>query len=306
MEKQAAWAHRFVSKAPLLNRFRRRLSRPQAPEKSPLRILRPSDQGEPLIFIHPFGGSVLCYGDLVACLGDEPDFPIYGLEASGEEPVAATVEEMARGYLRSISDIATSAPCHLAGWSFGGILAFEMAKQLHDAKNPAASVTLIDAGVPPMVGKYFSSPPALAARALGINVTPDMIGGGGKLTREWMVAAARHTGSKHVLRPDSAASLIKLAATLLKVYAAYRPGILRGSLTCLRASSENNNAHECGWEKHVAGKTTVMDIWGSQESIVTRPAVEQVAAILKETMRGKSIASPENEDKSLLTKCDID
>ncbi|MGK3992297.1 non-ribosomal peptide synthase/polyketide synthase [Sorangium sp. So ce1024] len=103
----------------------------------------------PLFLVHGAGGSVLNYADLVRHL--DPARPVYGLHApalDGDEALPATVEEMARGYLAELRAVQPGGPYLLGGWSFGGVVAFEMAQQLRAAGETVALLALIDSHAP--------------------------------------------------------------------------------------------------------------------------------------------------------------
>ncbi|MFJ3217935.1 amino acid adenylation domain-containing protein [Kitasatospora sp. NPDC086801] len=81
--------------------------------------------------------------------------PVYGLEAVGyntDEPPLATVEEQAQRYLRELRSVLPDGPYLLAGWSFGGLVAFEMARLLEEQGNPPGFLGIIDVGAPAFTG----------------------------------------------------------------------------------------------------------------------------------------------------------
>lgn len=99
----------------------------------------------PLFCFHPVGGSVFCYRELSNQLGEYQPFYVLqalGLE-EGQEPLES-VEEMAAYYIRQIKEVQPQGPYLLAGWSFGGLVAFETAQQLRSAGEAVALVALID------------------------------------------------------------------------------------------------------------------------------------------------------------------
>jgi thioesterase domain-containing protein/malonyl CoA-acyl carrier protein transacylase len=109
----------------------------------PLRPLRTGGTGRPLFLGHPAGGSTVVYRRLVELLN--PGFPVYGLERlDGGGPVA----ERAAHYLPLIRRACPDGPYRLGGWSFGGALAFEIARQLTAEGAEVGTVLLIDAGLP--------------------------------------------------------------------------------------------------------------------------------------------------------------
>ncbi|MET8152471.1 amino acid adenylation domain-containing protein [Actinoplanes sp. NPDC005259] len=107
-------------------------------------LREPADPDRPPLFlVHPIGGNVLCYRELAARLPG--DRAVYGLQAAGAEPGTEPLESMealAGSYLAAIRRVCPSGPLHLAGWSFGGYVAVEMARRLDDAD--VASLTLLD------------------------------------------------------------------------------------------------------------------------------------------------------------------
>lgn len=110
-----------------------------------------------LFCIHPIGGDVLCYQELVEAVlrrlpSGIPAPHVYGVRAEGLLPggMPRDLEEMARRYAHGVVRIAAGAP-HLLGWSMGGVVALRVAELLAEAGRPVASLTVIDgfAGIPP-------------------------------------------------------------------------------------------------------------------------------------------------------------
>jgi thioesterase domain-containing protein len=100
---------------------------------TPVIPLVTTGSGMPFFLFHPVGGSVFCYRALGNLLADR--HPVYAVEAPGFHAGWAqmpSVEEMARTYLESMSQAYPAlyaAPIVFAGWSFGGLVAFETARQ---------------------------------------------------------------------------------------------------------------------------------------------------------------------------------
>ncbi|MGW2997318.1 alpha/beta fold hydrolase [Streptomyces sp. NPDC001193] len=116
----------------------------------PVVRLQPEGALDPLFLVHPIGGNVFCYRTLAAELGTERT--VFGLTAPGlTDPGAApdaTVEELAAAHLEALRRIRPTGPHHLAGWSFGGLLAYEMAVQLRAAGQEVTTLALLDTGYP--------------------------------------------------------------------------------------------------------------------------------------------------------------
>ncbi|XYI03749.1 amino acid adenylation domain-containing protein [Sorangium sp. So ce1128] len=118
----------------------------------------------PLFLVHGAGGSVMNYADLARHI--DPARPFYGIHSpglDGEEALPASVEAMARDYLAELRAIQPSGPYLLGGWSFGGVVAFEMAQQLLAAGETVATLALIDSYAP--TGRPAPRPDELASLA---------------------------------------------------------------------------------------------------------------------------------------------
>ncbi|HEX5444405.1 MAG TPA: alpha/beta fold hydrolase [Pirellulales bacterium] len=112
--------------------------------------IRPMASGmrTPLFCIHPAGGTVFCYRELARHLSD--DVPVYGLQArgiDGREPPRARLEEMAADYAAELRAVQPKGPYQILGWSLGGLVAFETARQLAEAGEQIGLLAVIDAGM---------------------------------------------------------------------------------------------------------------------------------------------------------------
>jgi thioesterase domain-containing protein/aryl carrier-like protein len=115
---------------------------------SPMVPIQTEGSRRPLFCVHPGGGNVLCYLRLSQNLGN--DQPFYALQAPGvdgiREPLSS-IEAMAREYVSAIREVQPHGPYAIAGWSSGGVIAFEVAQQLHAAGEVVATLGIIDSGV---------------------------------------------------------------------------------------------------------------------------------------------------------------
>jgi amino acid adenylation domain-containing protein len=111
----------------------------------PLVPFRTEGTRPPMYFVHPGGGNVLCFVQLAKHLPS--DQPFYGLQAAGTEAGTeplTSVPELARSYLSAIRRVQPHGPYTIGGWSFGGMVALEMAQQLRAAGQDVANVFLLD------------------------------------------------------------------------------------------------------------------------------------------------------------------
>ncbi|CAA9203061.1 amino acid adenylation domain-containing protein [Flavobacterium collinsii] len=84
------------------------------------------------IFLAPPGsGTINSYIQLVKLLGE--DQPVYAFQSpglDGKSPISKSIEEMASTFIIEMQKLNPSGPYRLGGYSFGGIVAYEMASQL--------------------------------------------------------------------------------------------------------------------------------------------------------------------------------
>ncbi|CAM4008173.1 non-ribosomal peptide synthetase [Nocardiopsis rhodophaea] len=111
----------------------------------PLVPIRRGGSCPPMFYVHPMGGNVLCYVPFAKHLPN--DQPFYALQAygadAGTEPVRG-MEEIARRYIEAMRRVQPEGPYHIGGWSFGGFVAFEMARQLRAAGQEVGSLVVLD------------------------------------------------------------------------------------------------------------------------------------------------------------------
>ncbi|WP_019912639.1 non-ribosomal peptide synthetase [Paenibacillus sp. HW567] len=126
----------------------------QAPLKSEHELIlihKGAPEAPFLFFIHDISGSIDAYFGLAARLGDK--YTCYGVpaETSGRQwEHGITVEELAGTYLAKIKKIQENGPYSLAGWSLGGLLAYEIARQIEAEGDDVSMLALIDSSHPGM------------------------------------------------------------------------------------------------------------------------------------------------------------
>ncbi|AQA25180.1 phosphopantetheine attachment site family protein [Rhodococcus sp. MTM3W5.2] len=109
-----------------------------------VRTLRPRPEGStavPVFVFHPAGGSTVAYEPLLKRL--PAGTPMYGLERA-----AGSLEERAAAYLPLVREIQGDGPYVLYGWSFGGALAYAVARRLREVGADVRIVGLIDTVMP--------------------------------------------------------------------------------------------------------------------------------------------------------------
>ncbi|PYU98246.1 MAG: non-ribosomal peptide synthetase, partial [Acidobacteria bacterium] len=132
--------------SPTVESLTRRLTRENwAPPWSSLVPLQPLGSQPPLFFVHGVGGDVYGFLELAKLLpSGQPSYGIQAVGLDGKSARHVTVEDMAAHYVKEILSFQRDGPFYLAGYSMGGLIAFEMARQLHRLGQRVALLALLD------------------------------------------------------------------------------------------------------------------------------------------------------------------
>jgi len=113
-------------------------------------VLQPQGSLPPLFLVPPAASSTLGFRSLALHLGC--DRPVYGFEPAGIDgrlPPQNRIEDMAAHYVRAMRDVQPHGPYYIGGRCLGGVVAFEMAQQLHAAEMPIHLLAVLDSRMPP-------------------------------------------------------------------------------------------------------------------------------------------------------------
>jgi amino acid adenylation domain-containing protein len=99
----------------------------------------------PFFCVHGVGGNVVGFRDLTRHMGtDQPFYALQPQGLDGQRPCLTSVIEMAERYLREIRRVQPEGPYRIGGYSFGGLVAYEMAQQLQADGQEVALLALLD------------------------------------------------------------------------------------------------------------------------------------------------------------------
>jgi thioesterase domain-containing protein len=263
-----------------------------APGQS-LVAIQPAGHRRPLFLIHPAGGHVFPYVHLAQSLGT--DQPCYGLQArgleAGQEP-RSRIEEMAADYIDAIRAVQPEGPYLLGGWSMGGMVAFEMAQQLHARGEQIGLLALLDARIPApeeeIADEDFDARLLVDfVRYFGLSFDPrDALA---NLPKHELLARVLELAKQAGLMPaDIEVSHARPFIELCKAdFRATRNYVLRrysGKVTLFKAGQEMAAASSdptLGWGEWAAQGVDVHVVPGNHATLVYKPHVEVLAEHLR-------------------------
>ena len=140
---------RTVRKLSAAIRKRKGASKAEMKKWSSLVPIQPNGSRIPIFCVHAIGGDVIFYQQLARALGtDQPFYAFQSPLVSREDARETSIEELASTYVRDLVSFFPQGPYLIGGASFGGLVAFEMAKQLHALGVEPSLLVLFDTAVP--------------------------------------------------------------------------------------------------------------------------------------------------------------
>ncbi len=241
---------------------------------SPLVALQSTGTKPPFFFVHGLGGTVMRFHELARHMA--PDQPFLCFQAQGMDgklPVLDQVHDMAELYLEALRKAQPEGPYYLGGYSFGGLVAVEVARRLIEAGQEIALLALVDT--------YF----------VGQNGNSSLLSRFFLLSTEQKLAYLKKRATRYrrgIKRRIDALSLPRPVKAVREACAAaeqkYRPTVFPGAVTLFRASEKAlrglDNAQN-GWQQYAAGGLEIHEIDGDHGNILNEPNVRQLAAALR-------------------------
>ncbi|SLM49151.1 putative Multi-domain non-ribosomal peptide synthetase [Nitrospira japonica] len=147
----------------------------------------------PLFMVPGVGGNVLVFAKLAKLLG--ADQPIYGLQARGLDGMEApftSVPDMATHYVQAMKQVHPQGPFLIAGVCTGGLIAYEMARQLR-AEKKDVTIFMLDTWHPDSYTSHrrrLLNPVFMGAVVMG-KIWSDLMGIVGLPLGEWWPTTKR-------------------------------------------------------------------------------------------------------------------
>jgi amino acid adenylation domain-containing protein len=131
-------------RAPTIGALAQSLRSEREPSFSHLVRLR-QGTGRPVFIVHGIFGNVLQLKELADLLSTAR--PIYAIQARGADPRQephGSIAEMVAAYIEAIRQVQPKGPYALAGYSFGGLVAYEMARGLRARDEPVELLAVFE------------------------------------------------------------------------------------------------------------------------------------------------------------------
>lgn len=121
------------------------------PSQCLLKMKSKNEDNPPIFLVHPIEGVVA----VLAPLAERLNRPVYGLQCVSYAPLDS-ISELAAYYVKQIRSVQTIGPYTVAGYSYGGCVAFEMVTQIERETNEKCNLIMLD-GSPTYVSWYTES-----------------------------------------------------------------------------------------------------------------------------------------------------
>ncbi len=257
---------------------------------SSLVALRRTGERRPLFLLHAAPGDLLGYADLVRALG--PSQPCFGFQSLGLYELAQAhihIEEMAAHYAELLTRHQAQGPYDLAGWGQGGVVAFEMARQLVRAGRRVGLLALVDSPAPRAglgrIGWWADRARAVARldkRTLARRVAGRVRARMPERMRGAQERDALPVENDVVLGPFANRGLV--SESNLQALRAYRPRFYSGELTLIRCAEPPRDGVSdpwLGWRTLAAHMEAHTVDAPTHEAILSTPHVDEVASIIR-------------------------
>jgi amino acid adenylation domain-containing protein len=228
----------------------------------------------------------------------------YGVVVSADEQLTAAlragnaprvdVGELVAEYLAAVRKVQPHGPYHLAGVSFGGVLAYEVARQLREAGEEVRLLALLDTILtaairPDRKAQFQRFVKKEAIWDLGRKVALSLIEQGQRLMgQQGQRAVTEETAAADKLGKMRDAAYDDAAAVWEKTALPYA-----GDTILFRATDKSDYPGmaidpDLGWSRLMRGKFEIRDLPGNHLGILRDPNVGQLAAVIRKCILAPS------------------
>jgi amino acid adenylation domain-containing protein len=265
----------------------------------------------PFFLVHDIGGDIFGFGPLARLIGT--DQPFYGLQARGLDGISepfTQMEAMAAYYVEEICKLQPEGPYLLGGYSLGGVIAFEMAQQLHEQGHRVAFLAILDEPAPISNGRRKVSPGAIGNvarnfphwlrdyiwRRSAADVFADVRRRLGSITKK----SARRIFSPFGVKPYQATiaeemdmsqipeTRRRIMEALYQALMSYSPRVYPGGITLFRTSAQSllaSHGKDKGWGKLAAQGVEIRFVSGNHRNMYEEPHAHILAEELRAALK---------------------
>jgi thioesterase domain-containing protein/acyl carrier protein len=236
--------------------------------------IKPSGNKSPLFCLPIAGGHLFNYDNLSRYI--DPERPVYALPpqgVDGKRPAHTSIEDMAKHAIQQMRDIQPTGPYHLTGYCSGGVIAFEVARQLLAQGDDVAFLGLIDS-ISPSFSKTF------------VLMLKDLVRGNElRLVQERLYALVLNTiGLPQLRKVKGVGESHRWALWSYK-----KPPSIPGRITLFRpASYEYSRDAALGWASLAEDGVEVHLLPGRHRDLMREPDVKRFAAQFNQCLAGSS------------------
>ncbi|RCW99774.1 MULTISPECIES: non-ribosomal peptide synthetase [Kosakonia] len=268
-------------------------------------VLRGEGTQPPLFLVHEPSGDPLVYSPLATML--RVDRPVYALSALGlhnAENPPTSLEALAACHIEAIRRVQPHGPYHLAGWSLGGVISYEIALQLQRSGEEIAFIGMIDSYHPAAHQKRdvsASSEPAvrdeMIVNFLSMHVPESERSILAQLQSPLDMQAVFDLCSEHNWLPKDIGyeDLLLRLETVLYIRPLglrYQPIPADLTINLYTANLEESDDIWRGWHGTVSSDSSLHVIGGSHLSIMQPPLLAQLAKTMSADLLPRSSYQP--------------
>lgn len=248
----------------------------------------------PLFLVHPGGGGAICYVPLARNIAR--DINIYGIQSLGYEKNVEPLQdirEMAKLYVHEVQKIQPKGPYQLAGWSFGGTIAVEMARIFESKGEKVSFLGLLDAYPFDQVAKKKHRLDPLSVWADSLSIEIEQFSSKPKLEKCQIILEAakqkkllpRTAELEDVFRIITVMAANNMASDHYTFSAPIKTDL--HAFTCQEV--DPRKLHELvdvdKWRGRTTGKVYTYPIMGHHNNLMSSPQVEYLGQKISETLK---------------------
>jgi thioesterase domain-containing protein len=263
---------------------------------------RSDGAGSSVICFPGSGGNVHIFREMAAALPQ--GHPVYGIDLGWlcEQTNDFTVEELATFYIDVVRSLQKDGPYLLCGYSFGGLLAYELAVRLMEEGHDVAAVALLDAPNPALTTNLSASETAQYHRRYLLDrlrrYRDHLLQGDFRAFASRGLAFIISRTSKPLL------PLIKMGLRItgtplptivrsndpgfIKAWNAYMPKPYPTNVVCFRVDDrgdEHRTDPSMGWSTCALGGVEVHVVPGGHVGMMAMPSVQVISDVLAAHLR---------------------